>query len=502
MTTDLPVDRPAESPDAGDPEPHFDSTLHRIVDTRRRNAALRQPQRDDIERPGGPRQRDIWRAVTRGEVPSVHFLSRFTEYRPMAYVRMPRGDLYFLNDPDLIWDVFVNADVAKGYGLQMARSVVGDGILTSEGEKHRSRRAMVQPAFTGRQIAGYGDDMMSAIRDTDDRWSAQYDAGDSHILLLDDMTKLTLDIVGRTLFGLELAEVSGQLGPDLADALTVFGTTMNPKWELLSRYPSRPRRQLTGAVDRMDDVVAGIIRDKRAALAAGASSADMMTSLISATDPATGLGLTDNEVRDEAMTLLLAGHETTTMLLNWTWLFLFQNPHWKEWVAQEWDAADELSMAAVAHLPRTRAVLAESLRLRPPAWVVDRITLQDIVVGDFVIPMGESIVASQYWMHRDERYWPDPDEFRPDRWIDASGEFTEKIVPRGVYFPFGFAARKCIGDRFALAEAALALAYLGRRWHVIPLEPSTIEPFPSVTLRPSTNVPARLRRRAAAPPPE
>lgn len=476
-------------------DPHFDSTLERIVETRHRNSQMRQPTRHDIERPPGPQQREVWRAVMRGEVPSVGFLSRFTPYRPLAYVRMPRGDLYFLNDPDLIWDVFVNADIVKGFGLQMARAVVGDGILTSEGDKHRSHRAMVQPAFTGRQIAGYGDDMMAAIRDADERWSAQYDAGDSHVMLLDDMTKLTLDIVGRTLFGLDLASVSDELGPDLAAALAVFNTTLNPKWELLSRYPSRPRRQLTEAVDRMDAVVGGIIADKRAALAAGAVETDMMSTLIRATDPETGLGLSDNEVRDEAMTLLLAGHETTTMLMSWTWLFLFANPKWKDWVAQEWDAADELSIAAVSKMPRTRAVLAESLRLRPPAWVVDRITVEDTVVGDFVIPKGESILASQYMMHRDDRYWTDPEDFRPDRWIDDSGAYTEKIVPRGVYFPFGFAARKCIGDRFALAEAALALAYLGKRWHIIPLDPSAVRATPSVTLRPSTNLPTRLRRR-------
>ena len=491
----MPMDMTAGAAQADDPAPQFDSTLERIVQTRQRNAEMRQAVRHDIERPPGPKKREVWRAVMRGEVPSVEFLSRFTQYRPMAYVRMPRGDLYFLNDPELIWEVFVTADVVKGFGLQMARAIVGDGILTSEGDKHRSRRAMVQPAFTGRQIAGYGEDMMAAIRDADERWSAQYDAGDSLVMLLDDMTKLTLDIVGRTLFGLDLAVVSGELGPDLAAAFAVFNTTLNPKWELLSRYPSGPRRHLTESVDRMDSVVGGIIRDKRAALAAGAVETDMMSTLIQATDPETGLGLSDNEVRDEAMTLLLAGHETTTMLLSWTWLFLFSHPQWKDWVAQEWDETEELSLAAVSQMPRTRAVLAESLRLRPPAWVTDRITVEDTIVGDFVIPRGESIVASQYMMHRDDRYWNDSEEFRPDRWIDDNGAYTEKIVPRGVYFPFGFAARKCIGDRFALAEAALSLAYLGRRWHVIPLDPSAVEPRPSVTLRPSTNLPARLRRR-------
>lgn len=476
--------------------PEFTSTLDRIVGTRRRTDELRAAHRSDIERPPGPKRREIWRAVARGEIPSVRFFERFTGYQPVAYVRMPRGDLYFLNDPELIWDVFVTQDTIKGFGLQQARAIVGDGILTSEGAKHRSHRALVQPAFTGRQIAGYGHDMLAAIDALDARWSQQVADGESQILLVDDMAELTLDIVGRSLFGLDLAAVSDEIGPALADALAVFNTTLNPKWELLSRYPSGPRRRLTKAVDQLDGVVAGMITDKRASLVAGEPAGDMMSLLITATDPDTGDGLSDDDIRDEALTLVLAGHETTAMLLSWTWLMLFTNPHWKQWVTQEWDAADEpLSIGSIPDLPRTRAVLAEVLRLRPPAWVMDRIAVADMVVGDYVIPQGESMLASQFMMHRDPRYWPQPEEFRPTRWLDDSGNYTEKIVPRGVYFPFGFAARRCIGDRFALAEAALALVRLGRRWHVIPTEPSAVVPQPTVTLRPSTPVPARLRRR-------
>lgn len=472
----------------------IDSTLDRIIDTRRRNAELRQPRRSDILRPDGPNQRDAWLSVMRGDAASVAFIEQFAGYRPVAYVRMPRGDLYVLNDPDIIWDVFVSGDVMKGFGLQQVRAAAGDGILTSEGDKHRRHRAMLQPAFTGRRIAGYSQDMVAAALALDERWTAQYQAGDTSVQLLPEMTRLTLDILGRTIFGLDLAAMSDRIGPPLAEALEMFMVAMGPSWEILSRFPSRTRRRLTRAVDELDEIVADMIVRKRAAVAAGNPGDDMLTALITATDPETGRALTDNEVRDEAMTLLTAGHETTTMLLTWTWLLLFQHPTWKAWVTQEWDACPE-GPASMADLPRTRAVLAESMRLRPPAWVIDRFALTDTAVGDYVVPQGEALLASQYLMHRDPRFWPEPDRFRPDRWLDAAGDFTDKIVPRGVYFPFGFAARKCIGDRFALTEAALALLHLGRRWHVIPLDPSRIEPRASVTLRPSTPVPARLRRR-------
>lgn len=474
----------------------FDSTLDRIVTTRGSNAALRRPHRGDVRRPPGPSRGEVLRMMARGDIPSVGFMEQFSHYAPLGYVRMPRNDLYFLNDPELIWEVFVTTpDVIKGFGLQQARAVVGDGILTSEGDKHRRHRAMVQPAFTGRRIAGYGQDMLAAIAATDARWGEMSDRGRGRVDLVEEMTTLTLDIVGRTLFGQDLAEVSDTVAPALDQALGVFNRTMNPRWELQSRYPSRARRTLTSAVDQLDAVVGGIIVAKRAELAAGAPVRDMMGVLIEAADPETGVGLSDNEIRDEVMTLMLAGHETTAMLLSWTWLLLFRNPSWKQWVSEEWDAAGEVDVAAVSGMPRSRAILAESLRLFPPAWVIDRVATLDLTIGEYLIPEGSAMLASQWTMHKDARFWADPHDFRPDRWLDDTGSYTEKIVPRGVYFPFGFAARKCIGDRFALAEAALALVELGRRWHVIPIDSGEVVPRPSVTLRPSTPIPAYLRRR-------
>lgn len=481
------------SPSATTPE--FTSTLDRIADARRRSAELRSPHRTDVSYPPGPPMSQVWRQLLRGEVQSLAFFTGLTTYGPVAHVRLPRADLYFLNDPDLIWEVFVNHSTMKGFGLQAARPIVGDGILTSEGAKHKAHRAMVQPAFTGRQILGYGADMQAAMTDLDGRWLRLHEQGETRIELAHEMSTLTLDIVGRTLFGLDLAAVSDEIGPALSDALEVFNLTMNPKWELLSRYPSRPRRTLARAVDRMDAVVATMIREKRDAVVSGTPKSDIMTALVTARDPDTGAALTDDEIRDEALTLVLAGHETTAMLLTWTWLLLFANPRWKAWVAQEWDAAPALTVSDIPALPRTRAVLAEALRLRPPAWVLDRIALADIDLGEVVIPAGSVMLASQYTMHRDSRFWSDADQFRPDRWLTPEGEYTEKIAPRGAWFPFGFAARKCIGDRFALTEAALALAGIGQKWHVIPTEPGVIEPVPSVTLRPSTTVPARIRPR-------
>lgn len=476
--------------------PEFASTLDRIADSRRRSAGLRSPHRTDLDYPPGPPMSQVWRQLLRGEVPSIGFFTGMTGYGRVAHVRMPRADMFFLNDPDLIWEVFVNQPTMKGFGLQAARPIVGDGILTSEGDKHKAHRAMVQPAFTGRQIAGYGSDMQLAVADLNDRWRNRYDQGDTALSVTEEMSALTLDIVGRTLFGLDLAAVSDEIGPALSDALEVFTLTVNPKWELLSRYPSGPRRRLTRAVDQMDTVVATMIRDKRIAVAAGTPASDMMTALVTARDPETGAELTDDEIRDEALTLVLAGHETTAMLLTWTWLLLFANPRCKAWVAPEWDSVPNPSVADIPGLPRTRAVLAETLRLRPPAWVLDRIALEDLDLGSVVIPAGSVILASQYTMHRDPRFWSDAQEFRPDRWLTPDGSFTEKIAPRGAWFPFGFAARKCIGDRFALTEATLALAGLGRRWHIVPTAPGDIEPVPSVTLRPSTAVPARIRLRA------
>lgn len=477
----------------------FTSPLERMTTLRAEAQELRPERRSDLERPPGPTKGEIWGSVLRSEIPSLEFIEWLASYGPpLTYAPMPRGDVYLLNEPELLWDAFVTAPGVKGFGVQTLRPVVGDGILTSEGARHRRHRAMVQPAFTGRQIVGYGDAMVAAIDQLDRRWSRQYDSGNARVEIVDEMSGLTLDIVGRTLFGMDFDPIADEIGPALTETLDLFTDMVHPKWMALSRYPSRARRRLVRAVGQMDAVVGDLIDQKRSQLAAGATGGrDMMTLLMTAVDPETGAHLTDDELRDEILTLILAGHETTAMLLSWTWLLLFQNPDIKEWVAQEWDAAPaSLDVNAVKNLPRTRAVLAESLRLRPPAWLIDRVMLEQQEFAGYVVPQGAVVLGSQHTMHRDPRFWPDAPAFRPDRWIDESGEYTEKIVPRGAYFPFGFAPRRCIGDRFALAEAALTLALLGRRWHVVPLDPGSVVSSPSVTQRPSTGLPSLLRRRA------
>jgi cytochrome P450 len=205
------------------------------------------------------------------------------------------------------------------------------------------------------------------------------------------------------------------------------------------------------------------------------------------------------------MALAVAGYETAAVLLSWTWFELSVNTNSKVWASEEWDrialfdeqVSDEGITFSLADVPRTRALVAESMRMHPPSWVLVRGVAQDLEIDDYSIPAGSLLMTSQYAMHRDDRYWSDSEKFLPERWLDNDGVFDEQAPgqPLGAWFPFGFADRKCLGDQFSLMEATLALAALGRKWHVTAVAPREVVPAAAATLRPGNGIPARIRAR-------
>ncbi len=428
------------------------------------------------------------------------FTALFAE-QPIGYARVGPEHLYCLSDPEDIKKVFITngKHMRKGKALRATRPMFGDGLLLSDGEDHLRNRRLVQPAFHHKQIQQYSVMMQAAIDRLDARWQSRVAAGESQVIVADEMSALTLDIVGQTLFGADLTDEAGEVGEALSDALTAFSRIISPVGFLLLRLPSRTKKRLISAVATLDGVMRELISAKRAALAAGTGSHDALAMLIQAQDAETGVTLTDSQVRDELITLFLAGHETTAMLLSWTWLELALNPDIKSWVSQEWDdLAGDAAGISPNQMPRTNALVAESMRLHPPAWIIGRESQVDLEVGGYELPAGSTILASQYFTHRDPRFWQEPTRFNPTRWLDADGHYSEQAPgqPRHSYFPFGFGARKCIGDQFAWTEAVIALAMLGQRWHVTPVAPSEVVPEAIITLRPENGIPARIRRRA------
>lgn len=474
----------------------------RMAVTRQAIANMRVEQPKGIRRPGGPSRRRIVTAAVTGRIPTLEFMGNLLSTKPISHARIGQEHLYGLSDPELIWEVFAKLDgsTRRSMALQATRPILGNGILTSEEPEHKRNRTLVQPAFSPRRISTYGDQMVAATNRLDDRWRERVVVGDTAILVSEEMADLTLDIVGRTLFGADLTGDAAEISEALTAVLGQFGKLMSPIGMLLVSVPSPSRKRLVESVGRLDSVVARLIRDKRSQLAAGEVPDDMLAVLIEARDPETGLGLSMNELRDEVMTLVLAGHETTANALAWTWLELSRHRDVHRWVCQEWDALPEdhvLGMADIPKMPRTRAVIAESMRLNPPAWIISRRLSEDTTLAGYEIPRGSTLFASQYFMHRDPQFWADAESFQPSRWITAGGEFDEKAPgqPKASWFPFGFASRKCIGDRFAVAEAMLALATLGRNWEVVAKAPEEVVPVPAITMRPGNGIPARIQPR-------
>ncbi|MCE0523674.1 MAG: cytochrome P450 [Methylacidiphilales bacterium] len=384
------------------------------------------------------------------------------------------------SDPALVNEVLVTKQNSfrKGKALEGARQFLGNSLLVSEGEEHTRQRRLIQPAFHRGRIAGYAQVMAEKAR----LWTEARRA-DEEIDLAVEMNRLTLAVVAATLFG---SEVDAE-ARDIAESLTViienFNRMLLPLWRFVQRLPTAANRRLREAHLRLDATIYRLISQRRRE---GRDHGDLLSMLLAAEDAENPQKrLTDVEVRDQAMTLFLAGHETTANALAWTWHLLTKHEAVRAKMKEEIDAvlgADRPpGLDDTARLPYTTAVLSESMRLFPPVWVVGRRALVDVTIGDYEVPRRTIVITSQYIIHRDERFWPNPLEFRPERWLD---EKAQAARPKFAYFPFGGGGRICIGDAFAWTEGVILLAVMARRWRFEAVPGPAVEINPTVTLRP------------------
>jgi len=424
------------------------------------------------------------------------FLDRVATASPtLGHFRLGREHMYLLGTPELIRGLLLGHGrvTAKGRGLEQARRLLGQGLLTSEGGLHRRQRRLIQPAFHPDRIHTYAEPMRAAAVDlaTAGRWR------DGEVRdVAAEMADLTLRIVGRTLFATDLAADAG----GVASALTTFlGHTqrvMIPGGPLLNRLPLPSTRRLAEAGAALDRVVYRLIAEHRAAGDRG----DMLSMLLAARDE-DGTAMPDRQVRDEVLTLMLAGHETTANALAWAWLLLDRHPEAARRLHAEVDALPAApSYDDLDRLPRTHAVVAETMRLYPPAWVVGRRMLADVGLDGWTVPARSICVASQWVTHRDPRWWTEPLAYRPQRWLDAHGRYDETAPgqPRGAYFPFGMGRRLCIGESFAWTEVTLVLAILARDWAPALVPGHPVDVRPAITLRPAHGLRMTLHRRSGA----
>ena len=432
-----------------------------------------------ITRPPGPKRRLFSGNFIAFRRDSLKFLQRLAdEYGDISNFRMGPQNVFFLNHPDHVKDVLVthHQNFIKGRALQRTKRLLGEGLLTSEGEFHRRQRRLAQPAFHRQRVASYGAVMTDYAARTSERWQDGETLDISH-----EMMRLTLAIVGKTLFDADVESEAQEIGQALTDVMNLFDVLLLPFSEYLDKFPLPQTRRFHRAKDRLDATVYRMIEERRRS---GKDRGDLLSMLLLAQDEEGHTGrMTDEQVRDEALTIFLAGHETTSNALTWTWYLLSQHPEAETKLHEEIDAVLGSRLPVTDDVPRlryTEMVLAESMRLYPPAWAVGRLAINDYEVGGYVVPAGSLILLSQYVMHRDARYFPDPTRFDPERWTPEARESR----PQYSYFPFGGGPRRCIGEGFAWMEGILLIATLARRWRLRLVPDHPVELQPVITLRP------------------
>ncbi|MFN7946279.1 MAG: cytochrome P450 [Blastocatellia bacterium] len=425
------------------------------------------------------------------------FLQRMKrEHGDIVRFRIGPQEIWLLSHPDHIREVLVVSQrkFMKGRGLQMAKKLLGEGLLTSEGEFHLRQRRLAQPAFHRQRIAAYATTMVDYTAQLHHRWKAHLSG--QPFDMAEEMMRLTLRIAGKTLFDTEVEHEAREVGQALTDLISTFERITNPLAALLEKLPLPGNRRFEKAKRTLDNIIYRIISERRRAIAErGEDRGDLLSMLLLAQDDEQGSGgMTDQQVRDEAITLFLAGHETTANMLTWTWYLLSQNPAVEARLHAETAAVlgDRLpTFEDVAKLRYAEMVLAESMRLYPPAWILGRNALEDCEIGGCTVPRGALVLMSQYIVHHDARFYPEPDKFDPERWMPEARETRPKFA----YFPFGGGTRTCIGEAFAWMEGVLVLTTLAQRWKPRLAPGHPIELHPLITLRPKHGMKMTLEQR-------
>jgi cytochrome P450 len=445
--------------------------------------------RNPITRPPGPKpQFLIGNMPLAGKDPLSTFTEWAQEFGDIFYYRALWIDVYFLNHPDLIEQILVRNyhNFRKDHVIRKSRWFFGEGLLTNEGESWLRQRRLAQPAFHRERITSYAKIMAVYAQQMMAGWE-DGETRDIH----QEMLQLTLRIVVRALFNVEAEEIGS-----ISTAMNVMMRNSSGIRLLLppaARYlPTPAMIEFRRSVTQLDRAVYSIIAQRRAD---ESDSGDLLSMLMQARDEDGGR-MSDKQLRDEVMTFLLAGHETTALALSWSWYLLGQNPEARKKLHEELDRVlhgREPTFSDLPNLSYAERVIKESMRLYPPAWSVARTVVSDFELRGYRIPAGANVVMSQWIMHRDPRYFSDPEKFDPERWL------TEKAqkLPRFAYFPFGGGPRQCIGNTFAMMEATLLLASIAQRFHFELVETQPVVPVPSFTLRPKHGI--RVTTRTAYP---
>lgn len=419
---------------------------------------------------------------------TTNFLEKnLKKYGTVFTFEIGKNRIMYIQEPEMIKELLVNYNnvCIKGRVLEAAKDILGDGLLTNNNpQEHLRQRRLLQPAFHQKKITMYSQIMIDYAYNFIENWT-----DNKEVTINEEMMELTLKIVCRTLFdtdmNYDLTKIETALNVFLERALDVN----NPLAALTKKLPTRRNLKFLEAKKFLDETISQMIKEREGK---AEERLDLLSTMISARDE--GHKMNSTQIRDETMTLFLAGHETTANAISWTLYLLGLNPDKEEKVFEELKnniGNKKITPDDVNNLPYLKKVLTESMRIYPPAWIIARRPLVDINLKDYDIPAKTICLMSQFLMHRDNRYYEKPEEFIPERWT----EDFKNSIPKFAYFPFGGGARVCIGEQFAWAEGILVLAIILQKWKLNLIPNQNIELHHLITLRPKNGIKIKMNLR-------
>jgi cytochrome P450 len=418
----------------------------------------------------------------------IHLFQQLAgDYGDIAHYKIAWNHIVFLNHPEYIREILVvqNDNFIKERTVQRSKMLLGEGMITAEGAQHRAQRQVAQPAFHRQRIPEYAGTMVQEAARMRERWRD----GEQRDIAI-DMMHLTLNVVAKTLFATDLGDEVDELADAINRIMGLYNfLIMLPAAEWLLHVRPPGLAAFVRARRRIDAVVYRMIEAHRREHSDAGSLLDLMLAASPDHSPAS-----EQYLRDQVITIFLAGYETVANALSWTWYLLSQNPECERRFHDEIDAELAGRQPAYDDLPRLRyvgMVMAESMRLYPPAWAMGRYARNDFQLGDFFLPAKTTVLMSQFIMHRDPRFFPDPLRFDPERFSPEAKTRLAKFT----YFPFGAGVRQCVGESFASMEGALLLATIGQKWKLKLLPGHPVEPEPLITLRPKYGMRMLLQAR-------
>lgn len=422
--------------------------------------------------------------------PIILFQHLAEKYGDIAHYKIGWNHIVFLNHPDYIREILVvqNDNFVKERTVRRSKMLLGEGMITAEGAQHRAQRQVAQPAFHRQRIPGYANTMVREAATMRDRWRH----GEKRDIAT-DMMHLTLNVVAKTLFATDLGDEVRELADAINRIMGLYNfLIMLPAAEWLVHLHPPGLAAFLRARKRVDAVVYRMIEAHRRTHSNSGSLLDLMLAASPDHSPQS-----EQSLRDQVITIFLAGYETVANALSWTWYLLSQNSECECRFHDEIDRELARRLPTYDDLPRLRyveMVMAESMRLYPPAWAMGRYARSDFQLGEFFLPAKTTVLMSQYIVHRDPRYFPDPLRFDPERFSPEAKARRAKFT----YFPFGAGVRQCIGESFAWMEGVLLLATLGQKWKLKLIPGHQVEPEPLITLRPKYGMRMLVEAREAA----